>query len=386
MFDKLGRVVRRKQNALRRARENPDEVRLFVISRFPSISQSSIWLRWLYPAWWRYIFISWSMRFWRNHPTCGVCRNRFLLRVPNKAGIGDQIVTSWSEAYILAREFGLNFVHHPFVRSPHDPDTDWEKFLGFGVGETDAHQVLSDPALKTVWLPPLSLANQRNISIYRDIIERSYPEDNILFRLPRNMYFHASIDQSKIMPKIYAAKYEAARRQNPSKYMPDPSVLNVAVHIRRGDISSLKDKDFQQWERRWISDEYYLNALQDVIRTIGEVPFKVHIFSDGTEHELSAFSVVPHRIFHLREEPSVTFHALTSADILILSSSSFSICAGKICKGMKLIGRGFDRSDFKLFVPESLDWMQLEPTGHLSIPVKRRIREQLDNLELRRAE
>lgn len=150
----------------------------------------------------------------------------------------------------------------------------------------------------------------------------------------------------------------------------------VAVHIRRGEISSLKDKDFQQWERRWISDGYYLNALQDVIRTIDDVPFKVHIFTDGTEHELSAFSIVPHCVFHLREEPSVTFHALTSADILILST--FSICAGKICKGMKLIGRGFDRSDFKLFVPESLDWMQLEPTGHLSIRVMRRIREQLD--------
>ena len=183
-------IIRRKLKTIRRIGENPDEMRLFILSRFPSISPTSYWLRWLYPAWWKYMFHALTMCFsGRNRELKTDPSSRFLLRVPNAAGIGDQIVTSWSEAYMLARKYGLTFVHHPFVRSPHDPNTDWEEFLGFGIGETQARQVLQNKDLKTVWLPPISLADQRNITLVGRIINQVYPQSNILFRLASNIYF-----------------------------------------------------------------------------------------------------------------------------------------------------------------------------------------------------
>ena len=113
---------------------------------------------------------------------------------------------------MLARKYGLTFVHHPFVRNPVDSSTDWEGFLGFGIGETEAREVLQNKGLKTVWLPPISLAVQRNITLLGQIINEVYPQNNRLFRLASNAYFEADIDQSEIMPAVYSKKYEAARR------------------------------------------------------------------------------------------------------------------------------------------------------------------------------
>src|SRR5262245_41362610 len=136
-------TVRRKIKTLRRITTNADEVRLFILTRFPAISPTSYWLKWLYQAWWQYVFYEVTTAFFRrNKGVNSDPSSRFLLRVPKAAGIGDQIVTSWSETYLLARRYGLTFVHHPFVRSPHDPETNWEEFLDFGVNEMQAQQIL----------------------------------------------------------------------------------------------------------------------------------------------------------------------------------------------------------------------------------------------------
>ena len=278
---------------------------------------------------------------------------------------------------MLARKYGLTFVHHPFVRSPHDPNTDWEEFLGFGIGETEARQVLQNKDLKTVWLPPISLADQRNITLVGRIINQVYPQSNILFRLASNIYFRADLDQSEILPAVYSKKYEAARRKFPLNLSFDTQYLHIGVHIRRGDVSALKETNTQQWNWRWISDAYYLNALGDLLALVDKMPFQVHIFSDGTEGELCAFRHVPHCVFHLHEDPKRAFHGLVSVDILVSSSSAFAICAGKISSGVKLIGRDFDHAQFRLFVPETSDWVWVESTGHLSDRATIQVREEL---------
>ena len=342
-------TVQRKLRTIRRIGENPDEIRLFILSRFPSISPTSYWLRWLYPAWWKYIFhalttgLRGRTREFKTDPS-----TRFLLRVPNDAGIGDQIVTSWSEAYMLARQYELTFVHHPFVRSPHD-NSDWDDFLGFGIGETQARQILKNNDLKTVWLPPISLTDKGNISLVGRIVNQVYPQSNILFRLASKVYFKTDLDQSKVMPAVYSKKYQAARRKLPLDPNFDARHLHIGVHIRRGDVSTLEKTNVQQWKWRWVSDAYYLNALGDLLTLVDELPVQVHIFSDGSEAELCAFRNVPHCVFHLHDDPKRVFHGLVSADILVSSSSAFAICAGKISRGVKLIGRDFDQAQFRLF-------------------------------------
>ena len=342
-------IIRRKLKTIRRIGENPDETRLFILSRFSSISPTSYWLRWLYPAWWKYLFHEMTMYLsGRNRELKTDPSSRFLLRVPNAAGIGDQIVASWSETYMLARRYGLTFVHHRFVNSPHDPKTNWEEFLGFGFGEIEAQEVLQNKGLKTVWLPPISLADQRNITLVGKIINQVYPQSNSLFRLASNIYFGADLDQSEIMPAVYSKKYEGARCKSPLDPGFDARHLHIGVHIRRGDVIALKETNTQQWMWRWISDAYYLNALRDLLAIVDKMPFQVHIFSDGTEDELCVFGRVPQCTLHLHEDPRMAFHGMVNVDILVSSSSAFAICAGKISSGLKLIGRDFDHAQFRL--------------------------------------
>jgi hypothetical protein len=276
------------------------------------MSPTAYWLRWLYPAWWKYVVSALIMRgrAWERHTDP---LTRFLLKVPNAAGIGDQIVTSWSEAYLLARHYGLTFVHHPFVDSPHDT-CDWESFLGFGSGETQIQQILRNKDLKTVSLPPISLASQDNISVLGRIINQVYPQRNILFRLPRNIYLKTDLDQSDTMPAIYSEKYQAARHKWPLEVGFDARHLHIGVHIRRGDVSKLKQTNLQQWQWRWVSDAYYLNALRDLLTVIGPMPYVVHIFSDGSEAELRAFHQVANCVFHLGDDPKRAFHGLARSN------------------------------------------------------------------------
>ena len=364
--------VQRKIKTIRRLVENPDALRIFILTRFPSVSPTSYWLRYLYPAWWKYVLRSLELRL-GNKKVNTDCSSRFLLRVPNTAGIGDQIVTSWSETYLLARKYGLTFVHHPFVRSPHNSKSDWDEFLGFGDGEIEARNVLQNKALKTVWLPPISLADPRNIILVGRIINQVYPQNNRLFRLASNIYFGADLDQSEILPAIYKKKYEAARRKFPLDLGFDARHLHIGVHIRRGDVTALKEKNTQQWMWRWISDAYYLNALRDLLLVVGQMPFQVHIFSDGTEGELCDFREIPHNVFHLHEDSRRAFHGMVSMDILISSSSAFAICAGKISDGVKLVDPNFDHARFRLFVPKTSDWIGINSTGHLSNRAKTQI-------------
>ena len=176
-----------------------------------------------------------------------------------------------------------------------------------------------------------------------EFINQVYPHNNILFRLATNIYFNVDLDQSQILPAVYSKKYGAARRKCPLNLSFDIRYLHIAVHIRRGDVNALKETNTQQWNLRWISNAYYLNALADLLTLINEIPFQVHIFSDGNEDELFVFRHVPHCVFHLHDDPKQAFHGMVSADILVSSSSAFAISAGKISSGLKLIGRDFDR-------------------------------------------
>jgi hypothetical protein len=253
------------------------------------------------------------------------------------------------------------------VRSPHDPETNWEEFLGFGVNEMQAEQIVQNGALKIVRLPPISLMDQRNISLVGRIINQAYPQSNIVFRLPSDIYFETDLDQREIMPAIYSKKYEASRRRAPLDVGFKSGYLHIGVHIRRQgnrpNLSPCLNETHPEWKWRWISDGYYINALEDLLPLIDR-PFQVHIFSDGTEEELYAFNGRPNCIFHLHEDPRWVFHAMVCADILLSSSSAFSICAGKISSGLKLIGRGFNHS--RLFIPETSHWALIEQDGHLS--------------------
>ena len=64
---------------------------------------------------------------------------------------------------------------------------------------------------------------------------------------------------------------------------------------------------------------------------------------------------------------------MATADMLVVSTSAFAICAGKISFGIKLAGKDFDSPQFRVFIPRSEDWIQVESDGHFLPDTERRI-------------
>jgi hypothetical protein len=359
---------------LRGLLRDPDRLRVYVCNRIPWLPATSPLIRCLYTAWWKYQVYRFSFRC-RNGDagTKPNGRNRYLLRVPSAAGIGDQIVTCWSETYMLARKHGLTFAHHPFRRSYHCPDVDWEAFLGFGEGEVQAAELLSDNRLMKVYLPPLSLTSPQDHLILSRLINRVYRQDNVVFHLGTGVYLGSDIEQGEVMPSVYQHKYQAARSRSPMAETFDQCYVHVAVHIRRGDLALLKDDLGEEWNKRWIDLSYYANVLGDLLAALATHRTQVHIFSDGTADELAELQSFPNTRLHLGDDPLESFHAMVTADVLVVSTSAFAVCAGKICPGIKLAGKDFDSPQFRLFIPGSEDWIQIEPDGHFSPDTDRRI-------------
>jgi hypothetical protein len=357
---------------LRGLLRDPDRLRTYVCNRV-SVPATSQLIRWLYPAWWKYQAYRLSFQFRNAEARTRPKGNRYLMRVPNAAGIGDQIVACWSETYMLARQHGLTFAHHPFLRSYHCPEVDWESFLGFGEGEAQAVELLRDNSLKKVYLPPLSLTSPQNHLVLSRLINRVYRQDNVVFHLGTGVYLGSDLEQAEVMPLVYQHKYQAARRRSPIREAFDRRHLNVAVHIRRGDLALLKDGLGDQWEKRWIDLSYYKNLLGDLLAAASMHRTQLHIFSDGTADELEELAAVPNARLHLGEDPRQTFHSMVRADVLVVSTSAFAICAGKISRGVKLAGKDFDSPLFRLFIPSSEDWIQVESDGHFLSDTERRI-------------
>src|SRR3989344_1847923 len=143
------------------------------------IFRQEIFWQWLYPVWWRY-------QWWRimgatiiSQPPVKPERYITIVTGPDggTAGIGDQL-SKWNTALVLALKYNLRLAHHPFVRWW--GETGWDEFLGFGAGERSYTDVLMDPAIKKVWLPPLDLKVKENkrLRFIEAIITTLYPGDH----------------------------------------------------------------------------------------------------------------------------------------------------------------------------------------------------------------
>ena len=107
----------------------------------------------------------------------------------------------------------------------------------------------------------------------------------------------------------------------------DDKYNNIALHIRRGDVN------INKYPSRFTSNEQYI----DLLRKINLDNSIIHIFSEGEEKDFQdIIDNFPENkvVMHINENIQKTFHHLVMADVLVLSKSSFSYCAGLVNKNM----------------------------------------------------
>jgi hypothetical protein len=302
------------------------------------------------PLWWKTLL-----------PEFFVARNLkavqkvYIVRGHANAGIGDQILTSWSETYVLAKRHRLIFVHTPFIRSPHCPNIDLEIFFGFGQGELDTTTLGTNT--KRLIMPYMRLNKPRNMKIFEKIVRICSSSVPILIDMGEGYYWCSPINQGSIMPAVYRQKYWATRSHSPWPTRWRDKMLRIALHVRRGDVVQMANSKTDAWQKRWIDLSYYINILELIKKNFNYgVNYEIRLFSDGNYDQLRPLIHHCNAVFVENSDIRSDFHDMVCSDILICSSSSYSILAGKIGTGIKILPLGYDDETFPLHIPETRDW------------------------------
>ena len=131
-------------------------------------------------------------------------------------------------------------------------------------------------------------------------------------------------------PQIYCGLLDelcSASRLGPK---PATSQLEIAVHVRRGDVSQSQNQD------RFTPTRFIVNALQNVLegcQAKGGTP-RIVIYSQGQAADFDNIATAISCEMSLNGNALDTITALANADVLILSKSSFSYLAGLLCQGI----------------------------------------------------
>jgi len=232
---------------------------------------------------------------------------------------------------IASKLWNLTYIHAPFQKDPWDQsiadERKWEDFWGFGDNELRLQDI--NPSNKTIidttaWcgFDPEKVAQIIDGAPEGTLIEFRNSARLLLEQIPASM-------RNSIVEEL-RKKYFHRRQINPIQTYFNPSVLNIALHIRRGrDVIIPNPDSFTDASWRYIPDNYYLSLISN-LRTY--LPYKAnfHIYSEGSIQDFKNYQA--NDIFlHLCPWPPQdyqllfnNFHHLITADILVTGCSEFS--------------------------------------------------------------
>jgi len=271
---------------------------------------------------------------------------------------------------------GLEYIHHEFAPRNVIPARLWERFLGFSDHFEDYASMCVDRKLETLgennylsggcveYLPCLTVVqvpkmNEKDINEVNSTMNRlmtENPQCNTVFQLTTDQHFNWK------SPKIHdflVQSYADARKKYPINCYFSPSVLNIIVHIRRGDVDSRPDT-----LARYTSNEDYVSIIKKLLylledldykNVLGREDYEIHLYSEGKPEDFGDIQNLPNTQFHLNDDLFETMHHMRNADILVGSFSAFSAYARTFMKGIPIFpaiqveteGVPFKDGDFK---------------------------------------
>jgi hypothetical protein len=203
--------------------------------------------------------------------------------------------------------------------------------------------------IQLIPLPPFEIHipsnDQLDEEVYKTVDEfiQHHSQPNIAFKISNNRFgdyeYATTIDWFK-------DAYQNARKLYPIDLSFDPKKMNIAIHIRRGDL--LPGRQFSDLSSRMLPDEWYLKILRVALSAIHK-PVAIHIYSEGKDGRYYSeagtpfswkqyFADSPHEIHeHIDGDFLSTFHHLMNADLLIGSKSGMSHLAGMLNQNIKIM-------------------------------------------------
>lgn len=263
--------------------------------------------------------------YWHNQKLIST-NNCFITCAESTEGPGTQIQAVLS-TMLFANELGIKYVHTPFKKI-HPPvyikkigynleneksyASKWESFTNLGFNELTVDQIKSDK------LDAVQVSHPRQVKKIKNTL---YVISNCHKFADRNPSLYL-----KLAPQI-RQKY-AESTEKPNLYF-DPSKINVAIHLRRGDVTKASHP------KRYTSNRFVLSVIEEISTALSDLGQKpvFHIFSQNNTDIF--FDIEQYRIiFHPKECPFAAFHHMVSANVLVMAKSSFSYSVALFSKGI----------------------------------------------------
>lgn len=277
----------------------------------------------------------------------------YLTAKPNPgAGIGHQIA-NWNAGYWFSKKLKLKFAHTSFSNS-YVPFTksSWDEFLGFGNDEINTNELLKS-GYKLVRLPLFDEENKSQLKIIERIIE-VYSNKKVVFICEQDQFYKNQIGTiNSLKNKFY--------NNRTFKNVLNEKFFNIAIHVRRGDIVQDEYCSNENLSIRWLSNDYFFNALKNTLKIIETTkPINIYLFSQGKEEDFSEFNNFENLHFCLNESAQESFLKMCLADVLITSKSSFSYKPALLNNGIKVCPKNFWHE-----YPKGKEWIMLNDNGEI---------------------
>lgn len=273
----------------------------------------------------------------------------YMTKIVNpSAGIGDQLA-SWITGRYLASFFGVKYAYASLYPQK------WNTFLGFEESEKNAVSFLLRQGYKKVWLPPFDENSMYETENVKQII-RAYSGEKVIFFIEISQVYR---EQYGIINDIRPKFHSAHQGENELIYQPEN--INIAVHIRRGDIAGDISAGQPCLKNRWLDNAYYITLLDALVERLNGRKLKIHIFSQDSKEEFQEFYKYSSIEFCNYMSAMDSFLHLVKADILITSKSSFSYKPALLSYGIKICPRNFWHG-----YPCESDWILADDDGYFN--------------------
>ncbi len=294
----------------------------------------------LYSAYWNYLI--------KKQPFPQPTDHYYSAKPNPGAGIGHQIA-NWIAGFWFAKQFGLKYAHSTFFNS------EWETFLGLGENEISV-SILVEKGYSKVLLPLFDEFNDEEVQLQKKIIA-SYSNRKVVFIAEQDQGYR---DQFGVKETIKEKFFNSKSRINDILFY-NPQFINIAVHVRRGDIVTGEEIN-PNLKMRFQGNEYFTNVLTNLLNTIqSDKPIAIHLFSQGNVEKFAEFGQFENLHYCLDLSPMSSFLHMVYADFLITSKSSFSYKPALLNKGIKICPKEFWHG-----YPTTEDWIIADENGELS--------------------
>jgi hypothetical protein len=275
-------------------------------------------------------------------------------------GVGHRF-SEWNTGLIVAREAGLPFLNAGLGDG-------WDNAFGLTGYFNDTAVYLKRHAASVIRLPFVEWHDRPTAAMELAAMVRAIAGKmkNTVIMLADGQNLFRQHDSARELRTLYE------RRPACSVGSSTKESLRIAVHVRRGDVARMKQQGQGDWQARFVDTSWFVEVLAAAVRGLGDHPYEIEIFSQGSPENFTAFGAFETARLRLDADPMWTFHRMATADLLITSPSSFSFNAGLVNAGIKLA-----RSPWWHEIPQGDGWFPVQRAAPDNESIRHFVREEL---------